>query len=445
MQSGSLRLRLFGFGGVVLAASLVAIWLGASALFARHLERRVGAELDVHLQQLAGALRLDASGAMQLAREPADPRFDVPLGGLYWQAADLRDGRQIASRSLWTDRLALPAEEPGASVRSHSTTGPDGARLLVHERRIIVPTANGDHPVRLSVAMDMRELDELRSGFGADLAPALALLGMLLLGGFALQVSAGLRPLARVREALGAVRAGRTSRLAMTGPAEIAPLVDEVNALLETQERAVARGRDRAADLAHGLKTPLTALSADVRDLRRRGIDDIADTIEQLAEGMHRHVERELARARIRHGRGAATADAGVVIRSVVRAVERTPEGAGISFEIDADDGATLPVDRDDLSEIVGNLVENAVRHAAARVAIRVVAGGPSLLVEDDGPGMPPDAVANAGLRGERLDSGGGAGLGLAIVGDIAEAYGAELSLGASSLGGLAATVRFRA
>jgi signal transduction histidine kinase len=445
MGAGSLRLRLFGLGGVVLAASLLAIWFGASALFGRHLERRVGAELDVHLQQLAGALRLDAGGAMQLAREPADPRFDVPLGGLYWQASDLRDGREIASRSLWTDRLVLPPDGPGGAVRSLSTPGPDGARLLVHERRIIVPTADGDHPVRLAVGMDMRELDELRAGFGADLAPALAALGLLLLGGFALQVSAGLRPLARVRDALGAVRAGRTSRLVMSGPAEIAPLVDEVNALLETQERAVARGRDRAADLAHGLKTPLTALAADVRDLRGRGIDDVAGSIEHLAEGMRRHVERELARARIRHGRGVATADAGAVVRAVVRAVERTPDGAKLEFAVDAVDGATLPVDRDDLSEIVGNLVENAVRHAAARVAIRVLPAEQAILVEDDGPGIPSDALQGVGQRGGRLDSGGGAGLGLAIVGDIAEAYGAELALGASSLGGLAATVRFRA
>ena len=155
-----------------------------------------------------------------------------------------------------------------------------------------------EHTFRISVAVDRKEISQLGSGFARDLVPALGILGAVLLLGFAFQVAAGLRPLGTVQDALGAVRSGRARRLQINGPQEVEPLVNEVNALLEAQENEMIRARDRAADLAHGLKTPLTALSTSIQRLRAKGEIELADEIDGQAERIRRHIERELARAR---------------------------------------------------------------------------------------------------------------------------------------------------
>lgn len=443
-SAGSLRLRLLALSGAVLVVAMVAAGFGLTALFARHLERRIGQELDTHLQQLAGGLRIDADGVLSLAREPADPRFARVMGGLYWQVGDETSGRGLASRSLWDTRLDLPRDElPAGGVHSHDIAGPGGATLLVHERRIVVPAADGDHAIRLAVAVDRAELAELQAGFARDLAPALAMLGALLLGGFAFQIGAGLRPLGSVRAALAEVRAGRMYRLEVAVPAEVAPLVAEVNSLLDAQEREMAKARDRAADLAHGMKTPLTALAADVRKLRARGEMEIADDIDDVAESMRRHVERELVRARIRHGRTSVPTLVAQCADAVVRVLARTPEGARVSFDLVGLGDLALAIDADDLKEVLGNLLDNAARNARGLVRIVQIEepGRRGFAVEDDGSGLPSGAQSVAAGRGVRLDTSGGAGLGLAIVDEVLTANGGALRLGRSDLGGLRASV----
>lgn len=445
----SLRFRLLAFAVAVVVVAMVAAGLGLTALFARHLERRVGQELDTHLQQLVGAIRFDAQGRMSLEREPSDPRFMRVLGGLYWQVEDGAGGQRLSSRSLWNEALALPPGpvEAGA-IRIHRIPGPDGAALLVHERAVIVAVQGADRLIRVSAAIDRGEIDLLRRGFARDLAPALGVLGVVLLVGFGVQIGAGLRPLDTVREALGRVRAGTASRLEADGPTEIAPLVAEVNSLLEAQEREIARARDRAADLAHGLKTPLTALASDVERLREKGETELADDIDDLAQRMSRHMDRELARARIRHGRAGARPLVARVAADIVRTLERTPDGQRVRFENAAPADMAVAVDPQDLAEMLGNLIENAARHAGSlvRVAAARQGGRDRIVVEDDGPGLKDPDRATAVLRGVRLDvSGAGAGLGLAIVQDIVAAYGGALKLEGSALGGLAAEIELPA
>ena len=441
----SLRLRLLAFAAGVMAASLVAAWFGLNALFTRHLERRVAQELDTHLAQIAGGLRFDAQGEPSLAREPADPRFSRVYGGLYWQAADLTAGASIRSRSLFDAELPLPPDQlsPGA-LHVHESSGPAGERLLVHEQLILVPVGAADHEVRVSVAIDRTELDALEAGFARDVAPALGILGVVLLSGFAVQIGAGLRPVDGVRAGIAAIRSGAAKRLDVEAPAEIAPLVDEVNALLDAQDKDMARARDRAADLAHGLKTPLTALGADIERLRAKGETGIADDIAELAGRMRRHMARELARARVRHGRSASTTDIAPAVAAILNALARTPDGERVAGEATVAPGLAAAIDADDLNEIVGNLAENAFRHARAAVRISARADGAviRLSVEDDGAGLDDAGRTHALERGRRLDqSGNGAGLGLAIVADIATAIGGGVDLDRSTLGGLKATV----
>jgi signal transduction histidine kinase len=225
---------------------------------------------------------------------------------------------------------------------------------------------------------------------------------------------------------------GERRRVDAAAPAEVQPLTTEINRLLEAQERALARARARAADLAHGLKTPLQVLSADIRALRAQGNSELADEIERSTETIRRHVERELARARVAPQTGNASVEVATVARRVIEVVQRTPRAGDIRFDIDAPAGLTAPIDEGDLTEVLGNLIENAARFATKRVVVRAHAAdeGTAIAVIDDGPGI-PEADREAALhRGVSLGTTRGTGLGLAIVSDIVESYNGRLTLG---------------
>ncbi|MCZ4288965.1 sensor histidine kinase [Hoeflea alexandrii] len=447
MKAGaSLRFRLFAYAAIVVAAALLVTGLSLSALFSRHLERRVGQELDTHLNQLTGGLRIDENSELSLGREPVDPRFQAIFGGLYWQVDDETTQRQLKSRSLWDTYLDIPGDRlvPG-ETHVHEIAGPQGSTLLVHEILLLVSASDGDHRLRVAVAIDRAEISTLAAGFSRDLAPVLAILGMVLLLGFLLQIGEGLKPVYRVLEGVTAIRTGASRRLAADRvPREVAPLVEEVNALLDAQDQAISRARDRAANLAHGLKTPLSALVSDVERLRARGEAEIADDISELTESMRRHIQRELARARLRHGRSQDRTPLKPVVDGILRALKRTPEGEDLTLDCTVPPNLAVPVDPDDLNELIGNLAENAVRFARTRVLVDAVASPDAVVIRiaDDGPGMSPDSMAGVVEPPRRLDqSTTGAGLGLSISGDIVESFGGRLELATASLGGLEARI----
>lgn len=445
MKGPSLRFRLVAGGAAALAVALIAAAFGLAFLFERHATRVVSDELEVVLRQLAGAVEIGPDGHLLLSVQPADPRFAAPLSGLYWQVGDSR-GDVLRSRSLWDTVLALPDDRPlPSAVHQHRIAGPAGQRLLVTERMIRLPDRDQDRLVRLAVAADRIRIEGPRAAFVADLLPALFLLGLLLAAATWVQIGLGLAPLAGIRRGIAAVRAGASRRLPTDVPTEVRPLVEEVNALLAAQEAAVERARGRAADLAHGLKTPLAALAADSRRLRERGQADIAANLEQLGEAMRRHIERELVRARLQ---GSARRVAGAtpllpVVDGVVATLARTPAGERVRFDIAVSADQTMPFNRTDLAEILGNLLDNAARHARTRVRVQAQGKGAvtALTVEDDGPGVPEAARDAVIHRGIRLDQTPGTGLGLAIVQEVAEDYGWHLILATSPLGGLAATI----
>jgi signal transduction histidine kinase len=266
-----------------------------------------------------------------------------------------------------------------------------------------------------------------------------------LIGAFGAQVAVGLSPLKAVRARLAAIRSGAAERLGSAFPGEVQPLAGEIDALLDARDKQLAAARARAADLAHGLKTPLQVLAGEVDRLNAKGEREIAADLANLGEAMRRHVERELARAR----RDAAPADPVAAVRPtaerVVAVVGRTPKGATLDWAIEAPADLSVRIPPDDLTEVFGNLLENAARHARERVTIAARAGDGEAVITivDDGPGIPADRVAEALRRGGRLDqSGAGAGLGLAIVADILESWGGSLELGPTDPGAMTATVR---
>lgn len=438
---GSIRLRLILLAvfGTVIVIALAGV--GLAALFERHVERRVGQELDTFIAQIAAGLRIGADGKATLARQPSDPRFERVFSGLYWQVKDDATGTLLRSRSLWDADLAVPADrtDPGLT-KAGRIEAPDGHTALIHEKTVILGATGKEQRLHIAVAIDRASIAELRSGFARDLVPGLLLLGGLIVAAAWLQVNAGLRPLKAVHGGLAAVKEGGAARLSTAVPQEIRPLVDEVNSLLAAQEQALTRARDRAADLAHGLRTPLTALAGDVDRLRAAGQERIAADIEGLAVQMRRTVERELARARLRHRDGSVRpVPVSPLVDSIMRTLSRTPQGETLVFENTLDDDAAVALHPDDLAELLGNLLENAARAAQGRV--RVAAsnsdGFLTVSIDDDGMAADPEEMERLTARGMRQDESGGAGLGLAIVGDILAACGGHIGFARSALGGL--------
>lgn len=448
MRQGSLRLRLLAAGAVSVVLALTVAGFGLLLLFERHVERRMAAELGSHLNQLvSSSLARTTDNTLEVAPPSAEPRFLQPLSGLYWQVIEEKTGTVLRSRSLWDATLALPPDVPAAGeIHRHTIPGPGGASLLAVERRIALPASLGGGTIRAAVALDRAEVHAAGLAFVSDLVPSLALLAAILIAAAWIQVGVGLRPLDAVRRRLAQVRSGKTARLGDAFPDEVRPLAAEVDHLLDAQEKTIARARARAADLAHGLKTPLTVLSADAEELRARGDTRLADEIETITTGMRRHVERELVRARTGlRARSAPLQPVHPLVEQVIGVLRRTPQGQKLTWQIDAAASLGVRMDAQDLTEILGNLAENAAAWAtgAVRVAGQRDRDTVTLRIEDDGPGVPEDRIDTVLARGGRLDeTRPGTGLGLAIVGDLVEAYGGSLSLRRSSLGGLLAEVR---
>ncbi|WP_292431042.1 HAMP domain-containing sensor histidine kinase [Mesorhizobium sp.] len=344
---------------------------------------------------------------------------------------DVASGTLIRSRSLWDETLALKAGETGGELKEiKEFKGPEGELAIAVARTVIDA---GGRSFRAVVAESHRSVEVAVSEYVRDLAPALILLALALMATFFVQITVGLAPLESLRVAVRNVVAQRMSRLEVAAPREVQPLADEINRLLEAQDKALVRARSRATDLAHGLKTPLQVLSADIRALRKKGETELADEIEKSAGAIRRHVERELARARLAPGVSAkATCRVSDTAAGVVGVVKRTPSGKRLSFQVDMTSDLVAPISEGDLSEVLGNLVENATRFAqsSVRIAASSTAGEVVITVADDGPGIPDAARQSVLSRGVQLDSkGGSSGLGLAIVSDIVEAYGGRLAM----------------
>jgi signal transduction histidine kinase len=290
-------------------------------------------------------------------------------------------------------------------------------------------------------------LDALNSQLRSNVFTALGLLALILIAAAWAQVSIGLHPLELLRTGVENIRVGKARRLSDDVPTEVQPLVTEANRLLVAQEKAIEAARARAGDLAHGLKTPLTAVSMVAEKLRQRQEPELAEELEQQLAGLNAHVERELTRTR-------SAANSTVTQRTSVhplatrllRTMERLPRGDRLAWRLDCAPDFAAPVEEVDLAEILGNLLDNARKWARSEVTVAAnsAAGGVELAIEDDGPGVSEPDRALVMRRGARLDeSVPGSGLGLNIARAVVEAYGGMMALERSARGGLLVRLRF--
>jgi signal transduction histidine kinase len=441
-STGSLTRRMIGISALWILILLSAGGFALDRVLSTAITRNFDAQLDYVLSALISSAEIGPDGEVFLNRAPADQRFLEPYSGLYYQISgdqtvpvDQRSLQDLPSRSLWDRKLAVGSKHNDNEVHIYDSSEFAPEMLRVLERDVQLPGS----PVRwrFQVAQSREGLDEQITVLRRTMVRSLGVLGLGLIILASLQALYGLWPLRRVRRSLAAIRSGEQSRVDDRLPQEIAPLAQELNDLLAHTEVQAEEARRHAGNLAHALKTPLTVIT----NAATAHSPDLAPTVIREAATMRRQVDHHLARARAIGRRATAQSRAEVwpSLEAVERAVDRLYEH--VTIDLAGAKDAAVRVERQDLDEMLGNLIENAAKYGGGRVFVTVkeTAECVEIEIEDDGKGIPEAERASIFERGARLDTGKpGTGLGLAIVRDVAEIYGGSVHLEESEdLGGL--------
>jgi signal transduction histidine kinase len=440
-RTGSLSRRMIGVAAVWIAALLLIGGFALDRVLSRSIIDSFDNQLVFILNSMIASSEIGPDGEVRFTRPPADQRFVEPYSGLYFQISGA-GADTFPSRSLWDRRLRV--DDRHADVKPHLydsnefSTSDHAEPIRISERDVTLPGSKIRW--RYQVAQSRETIDDQIHRLRSTLTWSFTALGAGLLVLAALQTFYGLWPLRRVRQEVAAIGSGEKTRVGQEFPAEIRPLTEEINQLLAHSEAQAEEARRHAGNLAHALKTPLTVITnaATARS------PDLVDTVVREASVMRRQIDHHLARARAIGRRASAQARATVweSLEAVQRAVDRLYEN--VTVDIAGNHQAQVRVERQDLDEMLGNLVENAAKYGGGRVFVTVEPKGGTvdILIEDDGPGIPEGQLGELFARGARLDTTGkpGTGLGLAIVRDVAEIYGGSIRLEESEdLGGLLA------
>jgi signal transduction histidine kinase len=451
MRANSLALRLFLYATGWTVFILIVTGIVLSSLYQQAVERAFDRRLDVYLRTLVADVASPDEGADKFPQSLGEPLFELPLSGWYWQVSRLDTAKPEtrASRSLWDAGLPRLDEQASATTaggyRQGYAQGPEDQKLRLVERNVDL----GDEGRYLiSVAGDAAEIDEEVRGFDRALLATFAILALVLLLTTTFQVRFGLAPLKRISESLAAIRSGTAERLEGKFPEEIAPLARETNELIDANREIVERARTHVGNLAHALKTPISVM---VNEAAARGGDAFAAKVREQTDIMRDQITRHLERARLaaRATVVASVTEVSPVVTALARSMEKIHRDRNIAIDIDAPDNARFRGERQDLEEMVGNLVDNACKWAQSRVSVEVVTARADpgadkplvrIIIDDDGRGLSPSEREQVALRGRRLDeTKPGSGLGLSIVVELATLYGGGLTLGTAPIGGLRA------
>jgi signal transduction histidine kinase len=406
--------------------------------------------LDVYLRALVADVSLSGEEGRSGPGQLGDPQFELARSGWYWQITRLDDdAHEIkASRSLFAAQLPKLADlgvAPETGGTRHGVAqGPDGRMLRIVERVIDV----GDVGVYLvQVAASTEETEHDIDRFRFALTVAFALLAIALAIAAAIQVRFGLGPLRMLQGELGEIRRGGGERIAGRYPSEVAPLVDELNLLIGANRDIVERARTQVGNLAHALKTPLSVIVNEANAAPGPLAEKVSEQATIMRDQIAFYLDR--ARAAARAGAIGSTTQVEPVLSALLRTFTKICVDRGTVFSGAAPSELWFLGERQDLEEMIGNLLDNAGKWASRDVRVMVTreadqsASGRSLLlftIDDDGPGLAPELRAAATERGRRLDeTKPGSGLGLSIVTDLAAAYGGSLRLDVSPAGGLRA------
>ncbi len=432
--------------------SLVVLAVGGFLLaqqFQTSVERNFDARLQSLMDALLASVELDATGKLRNNRPLPDAQFSLPLSGWYWQVFPQQGQKiePIASESLLEQRLpvsqSLGSGRTSTGVARYYLDGPYGKKLRVVDRLIQLSDRGGVFTVL--VAGDEKVVADDLASFNRTLITALGILAAGLAVAAFVQVRFGLGPLRSLKEGLIAVRAGKEKLLEGVYPDEIQPVADELNLLLESNDEIVERARTQVGNLAHALKTPLSVISNEANLSK----GELADHVMMQTQNMRDQINMYLDRAR-RAARARTLASVTVVepvLDSLSRTLQRINLDKNVTVDVQCTENARFRGEKQDLEEMIGNLLENAFKFAESRIDLHAV-WRPSemdegrvwidIFVSDDGPGLTPQQRYEAVKRGHRIDeSKPGSGLGLNIVSETAAMYGGKIKLGPSYLGGL--------
>jgi signal transduction histidine kinase len=429
IAAGWITILLLG-GGVALDRTLTAL-----------IQRQFDAQLNYTLTAMIAAAEIDPLGDVWFNRPRGDQRFLEPYSGLYWQVEG--EGREpYLSNSLWDRTLQSSGRRAWDEPYYYDSRQFPDEPLRVVERTVTIPGS----PVewQFIVAEARSGLDEQIAAIRSILVWSFAVLGIGLFIMAMLQTWYGLGPLRRVRKAIARIRTTGSNRVTDPLPQEVQPMVEELNALLAHSETQAEEARRHAGNLAHALKTPLTVLT----NAASAHSPDLDDTVLREAATMRRQVDHHLARARAvgRRALGHARTKVLEAVEGVERAVARLHPT--VRFDTTGSPDALAAMERQDLDEILGNVIDNAAKYGGGSVFVTVdpdpAAELCSVWIEDDGLGISEADRAKLFSRGARLDTEKpGTGLGLAIVRDVVEIYGGKVELGESEdLGGLLVTLK---
>jgi signal transduction histidine kinase len=449
MRGSSLATRLFLSATAWVVVILLITGVVLSSVYRQASERAFDRRLNLYLRTLVAEVATPDEPPDRQFQSLGEPLFELPLSGWYWQIARTDSGKNEvrASRSLWDKKLPKleDVEVTAAGVRQGYVDGPEGQDLRMVERPVDL---GADGKFLVTVAGDAAEIFEETRAFDYYVAGTFVALSIGLLLTTIFQVRFGLAPLKRISDSIADIRSGRAERLVGEFPVEIAPLARETNALIDANHAIVERARTHVGNLAHAIKTPLSVI---VNEAAAHGRDPFALKVLEQADVMRDQVAHHLERARIaaRLTIIGTVTEVVPVIEALRRTMEKIHRDRGIAIDVDAGNQAKFRGERQDLEEMVGNLVDNACKWAQSRVFVEVLVqpiGGANLgpmlriVVDDDGRGLSAAERAQVSRRGQRLDeSKPGSGLGLSIVVDLAALYGGSLTLGTAPIGGLRA------
>ncbi len=483
LTRGSIARRMLIATAVWSAVVLLIAGWSLLAFYRSETEQQLDSQNADTLRSLVAALSTGDTGDIIVTESllPGDERFEIGLSGRYWAFLEV-DAANAVTRHFYSQSYAQDDEpdvpsgaiaaavaQPGSTVvaevlapghcmKKTSNTKrlcppplegaeeiplPPPAWLRIGVQAVIFP--NRELPVVLMAGIDRTAADKAVGGFAVSLGIALSVLAVGLVAGIVFLIRYGLRPLHTIQHNLGDVRAGRRDNLDGEYPAELTPLVSEINTLIAHNRKVVERARTHVGNLAHALKTPLAVLKNEAR-----GQDKLSELVRRQTEGMISNVTHYLKRAQAAAQAevlGART-DVREPVEGIARMLERLHRDKGVAVDVEVDANAIFRGERGDFDELIGNLLENAAKWCKSRVNVKVTRNddGLQVMVDDDGPGLPPEHRAKALERGKRLDeSEPGTGLGLSIVTELADIYGGRLHLEDSPIGGLRARLELPA
>lgn len=443
-RARSLSRRLILVAMVWIGLSLTASGVVLSFIFEQTVREAFEENLTAQLRAVMASLGSDNEGRLGVVVPLDDARYRQVQSGWYWQISG-PDNFLLRSRSLWDEALPpIPDAKPGV-ISFSDLKGPRDQTLRAASTIMNRPEVQG---LLIVAAVDTATLDAQVQRFNRIIFAALGTLGLGLAVAVILQVLIGLRPLRRLKNELNAIRDGTQDQLMHDQPSEVAPLVEAFNEVRAHDHETLAKARREVGNLAHSLKTPLAQMA-----LKLDGVGaDLRDQLMQHVNDLRSKIDFYAARAATAAARGATARRINVqgVINDIVNALRKinadTPKKAHVLVPPEV----TVLAEEEDITEILSNLLDNAYKWAHSRINVTAVAGAydfvtddyVTVVIEDDGPGVPADKVADI-FKGQRLDEKvPGTGLGLQVVRDIVRAYDGTLTLERSELGGLRAAVK---